>query len=323
MGSLTFRFSGVCTHFLNGIVPGIPYRVVLCDLTKFLVGALQIEGMSQEPALYYTTPHFAQFDIKALGTAQCGDSLDEVDQAMDLSGLLTIPNLIASGDILGGGIRLQVINATDTGIVGSLNGIPSLRDFYPNYAPASDVVLNGRASCYIDFFGGCLWVAGQETPELPRFACVRVATDGPPKLMVTPLSPSASTPAWQPIVLPPKTAPGDNFTMIVKNLESDTDVGRDSDFDLGIYDYLLHYVTAQGGIPQALTQPTPGLKGFNPLPSATAKDIGSSFIMMGNALSGNFPPTVAPTTASALAAGRRRLIRPNSVTPACADSQYP
>lgn len=308
MGSLTFRFAGVCTHFRNGIVPGVPHRVVLCELTKFMVGSLQVEGQPDPPVLYYTTPHFAQLDIKAVGTSQCGDSLQGVWELPNVPDLLDIPNVLKDGDIQSN-VRLQVVNATETGMTGNLDRIEHLRDFYPNYAPSSDVILNGRASCYIDFFGGCSWVANDDQ-EVP-YACIRVATDGPPQLMITPLTSSAPAPVWM-VPLPPNTASGDHFTMVVKNLEDTAPVGINTTFDVGAYDYLLHYLTGQGGIPQVIAKRTPGLPDSpTPLPNATLDDIGCSFVEMGNALLHNPQPA------------RRRLAGPRLVTPACADSQYP
>lgn len=309
MGSLTFRFAGVCTHFREGIVPGVPHRVVLGDLTKFQVGSLKIDGSSQDPVLYYTTPHFAQLDLKGKGASVCGEPLPDIDQAEpDLKELLTIPHMLSNGDI-GSGVRLQVINATDVGMTGNLDGIYSLRDFFPNYAPSSEVVLKGRASCYLDLFGGCTWVTQPDDQSKSPVVWIRVATDGPPKLLFTPLISSVSPP--QPIMLPEDTAPDDNFTMFVKNLEDQSSVGLASDFDQGIYDYLLHYVTAQGGIPQILSQRPPGLAGLGELPNATLTDIGTSFQIMGNALLHTNPTA------------RRNLAVVNSVTPACADSMFP
>ncbi|HEV8433324.1 MAG TPA: hypothetical protein VGR95_07920, partial [Thermoanaerobaculia bacterium] len=323
MGSITFRFSGVCTHFRGGVVPGVPHRVVLCDLTKVQVGALQVipdpvpdpSTLGPKPVLYYTTPHFAQLDLWQIEST-CGQNPlpDLPPDPAPLSDLLNITNVLLNGQI-DTGVRLQVINATDLGMTGNMDGIFSLRDFFPNYAPSSEVVLNGRARCYLDLFGGCSWVTPPPStnPDGPRVVSIRVATDGAPQLLVTPLISSVSAPTVIPL-------PSDgDFTIHVKNLEADDTAGHESTFEQGAYDYLLHYTTAQGGIPQVLSSRPPGLEPsrFPELPNASLPDIGRSFQIMGAALN--------PLLSSGRHHTRTRLkLMPvNSVTPACADSQYP
>jgi len=320
MGSITFQFGGVCTHFRRGVVAGVPYRVVLPDAAKVSVGWLQVndgQQPDQPPVLYYTTPHFASLQLRA-GTTKCGGPLPDVTSGPDLSNQLNATNILKDGGFGSGG-RLQIVNAIDTAIDDRIgDAIPNLTDFYPTYAPSTDVVLNGRAACYIDIFGGCVWVVEQASPK-PPIILMKVETNGPPQLLVTPLSSSAVTPApaagATSITLTPPPNAADDFVMVVTNLEPHDPEGSPA-FDGGDFDYLLHYLTASGGIPEILSARPPGLDSLNPLPTASLHDIGESFINMGTALCGSGSTFIEGTF-------RPRTYSFSSSSPACSDSIYP
>jgi hypothetical protein len=322
MGSLTFQFAGVCTHFRQGVVAGVPYRVVLPEATNVRVGSLQVKQRiatvaDQQPVLYYTTPHFPSLQLLAT-TTTCGGLLPDRGNAADLSSQLTVPSVLQDGVILSGA-RLQIINATDTVIDDQIgDSIPSLTTFYPTYAPSSEVVLNGRAACYVDIFGGCVWVIPQDDPK-PPVILIKVETDGPPQLLVTPLTSSTiplGTGAGSKLIkVTPAPNGGDDFVMVVNNLEPDP--GGDFDFVKGAFDYLLHYLTAKGGIPEVLSARPPGLTFMDTLPSATLKDIGDAMVKMGTALGGTESNFVEGAYLP-----RPRLSFGTS-SPACADSIYP
>ena len=60
---------------------------------------------------------------------------------------------------------MQILNTNETEILYLNDGVSSLTDFVPNYNFSSDVVLNGRASCYFDLYGGNAEAIGREMKE--------------------------------------------------------------------------------------------------------------------------------------------------------------
>jgi hypothetical protein len=329
MGSVTFQFSGVCTHFRGGSVAGVPYRVVLPDATKVNFGGLQVRKGKppQQPALYWTVPHFPSLQLFGNVGSSCSGPIPDVSHSPNLTSQLSVPGLLDDKGAFLAGARLQVLNSTNSVIddqigVGGL--IPSLTTFYPGYVPSSDVVLNGRAACYLDLFGGCVWAREQDDPK-PPVVLFKVETNGRPQLMVTPLAHSIDTPV---VTAPSSTSIeltpilgslDEDFVILVHNLEPH-DASGDPAFDGGNFDYMLHYLTANGGIPEVVELAPPGLTGPDALPSATGPQIGDAMIKMGKALGGNGNPSI-------FVEGSFRLKHQNpwfgTSSPACADAMYP
>lgn len=286
--SLTIEFAGICTHFMNGVVAGVPHRVVLPDATRFTTGYVSVADTDPSRVLYYVTPHFAHLAVP----------WDETN--------LNIPGLIDSGWIESG-VRLQIVNACDTEM--NYDGVDfgafrSVTEFLPDYSYSSDVVLNGRAACYLDVYGGKLVTRPPLVVGSPIQVVLEVETEGPPQLLITPLAPAPGSE-------PPKShlrhLHGD--TLGVRNLEPLATLGDEE--QEGSFDYLLHYLTARGGIPQSIVAKTPGMP-TGPLQSVAPEKIGQSLEKLGSLL--------APMYA---ASARPLLATPDDVTQSCADSHYP
>jgi hypothetical protein len=311
MGSLTFQFAGICTHFRFGVAAGVPHRVVLPDasmfLPRFLRVAETISDITAPTVLYYITPHFAQLDLTSDPAPVSGKPKN------DLSPVLTVSNLVEHGDILSG-IRVQVANATDTRM--SYDGVVSgLTPWLPDYNFSSDVVLAGHAACYVDIYGGAQRTVPSTTGG-PDIVLITVQTDGPPTLLVSSLrsSPLTGTPGTSALIR--LTEKDEDLTLIVKNLEADPEE-EPAEEEHGAYDYLLHYLTARGGIPQMIHRDSDGKlpPGMPTQPvTVTREAIGKSLILMG---------TVLDPTAATGETQKRALITPDDTTPACSDSQYP
>lgn len=245
---LIIETHGICTHFRYGVVSGVPHRVVLADTTHIQAGTVAIAdqpepGMSpvnpQEsgPVLYYLTPHFPHLEIV---------------EGPELS----VPHLLRHGDFLKG-TRLQVLNCVEQGIdytdENALNA-PRLTSYYPDYVPSDDVVLNGRASCYFDVYGGSVGYVPPPKPGRPGYMTIAMQTYGPPELLVTPLAPSATAHRVQ---IPTPTDPNVPIRLKLRNAELMSELRAED--DLGAYDFMLHYLTARGGIPATLASKTPGM----------------------------------------------------------------
>ncbi len=295
--TLTITFAGICTHFRN-VVAGVPYRVVLPDCTQFRTGRLTIDndltGLPPSTDVpYYIVPHFPSLS---------GDWDFEAGELIS-----------AKGDILQG-VRIQVINAIDEGFTGDLDKVRHLQDFVPGYNFASDVVMNGRAACYLDLFGGAL--STQEPIPGVIQAVVTIQTRGVPELLVTPLRQSKTSRSYLRGARDHGQSPEVPVELQIRNLETlaETIVADDD----SSFDYLLHYLTARGGIPSAIAAKLPGMK--PPLASATAQDIQDAMLLSGFSVSG-FLLGTAPANPDAEI--RRGHIRPREFTPSCSDSQYP
>jgi hypothetical protein len=287
---LTIRFAGICTHFRQGMVAGVPHRVVLPDASRFITDLVIVaEAPVAAPILYFLMPHFPQLEVWKSRVPLNVPPFEE-------SGSMAVKD----GDILTG-IRLQVANAVDREIIyASEDATPRLSSFVQSYTFSPDVVLNGRAACYFDLFGGRIFSTVATGGATQTF--VEINTDGPPELLVTPLSSSTSSITAASLVL------GDEpeVTLIVKNLEA-ADRERKLDHQGGAFDFLLHYLTATGGIPRTIQSVTPGMRHQN-LVSATREDLARALEGMGDILR-------HPT--------RRVLVHPEEVTPSCSDSRYP
>jgi hypothetical protein len=299
MSKFTIVFSGICTHF-KGVVSGVPHRVVLPDAALVLTGFITIPPQT-DPVFYYLTPHFAHIHVQRATP----DHRDEPSTSD-----LTIPNLISQGRMTGG-LRLQVINARDTRMDWK-DKTPSLSDFAPNYNFSSDVVLNGRAACYVDIYGGKVTTLPADPPYRTTRVAIEMETDGVPELLITPLV-APSTGESHRIRLAEPGAP--DVELHVSNLETFQEEFVEDGF--GQFDYLLHYLTARGGIPQTIVQPTPGLS--LPLPQTSAKGVGVALQLLGDMLIDTPSRHEASFVKVPFDAGSGAML----LTPSCSDSQYP
>jgi hypothetical protein len=294
---LTIRFAGICTHFRDGVVASVPHRVVLPDASKIATGLVTVTNASPNagPVVYYLLPHFAQLEVEGQDPAR-----------------LNVPPLVKgggvvmqNGDILSG-IRLQVRNAIDHEMRYLEDATPKLIEYDPLYVFSGDVVHAGRAACYFDLFGGTAFsikVAGGATQTI-----VQIRTDGPPELLVSLLGASTSPPSSYVLPLTDIDGPTE-LTLFVKNLEAAEEQNEKIDQQGGAFDFLLHYLTARGGIPQLIRR-TPGMP--EGVVSATRGEIARALNTMARLLD--------PLEN---AGGRRKLVFPDEVTPSCSDSQYP
>ena len=233
--SLKVIFSGVSTHFRNGIVAGIPHRAVLPDCSHFFTDFLSIDGFP-DPFLYYLNPHFAQLQA------------DGVD--------FTIPGLMTKNGYVRSGVRLQVGNGIPAhGLRATDSSMNNLTTYDPSYEYSADVVVGGRAACYFDFdYGDAEWLPPEPPSILAQRLSVTVETDGPPWLLVTSLNATADAPSFTKLEL----GGSRHVTLDVKNLELHSE--EPADQNAGQFDFLFHFLTARGGIPKRIVVTTPGLE---------------------------------------------------------------
>jgi hypothetical protein len=274
---LEIQFAGICTHFRYGVAAGIPHRVVLPDASRRISGMLTVEQapvLLRTPAPYYLLPHFAQLQVNGVNA--------------------DVHQWVKDGDVLAG-IRLQVVNAIDTEMsyipAPGNQSTPALTDYLPGYTFSSEVVLNGRAFLYFDFFGGT--VTAKLGTGGAMQTVVTLTTEGRPELLVTPLAREDRPGRSYRWLLGEE---GDSeVSLNVNNLEVRKSNVNDPD---GAFDFLLHYLTASDGIPQLIRKLTPGLP-------ADFRNLAL--------------PAIPPDTP-----GSRRILTPHfEVTPSCSDSQYP
>jgi hypothetical protein len=226
--SVTIHFDGICTHF-RGVVPGVPHRVVLPDAHDARTGTIQVGD--NVPVTYTIPPH--------KGKLMSGN--DPVD--------ITVGSLIVGG-VLEQGVRLQIENPVPGQSLSypadaDYNQMPALTAFLSAYHPSDDIVLGGRAICYFDFFEGKVTTTTEE-PGGPTHTSITVQTNGAPRLQVRPLigDPSVATVSASSFEVP-----------VVVSIENFCVQG-------GEYDFLLNYLTAEGGIPPKVdaafpTEPAP------------------------------------------------------------------
>lgn len=285
--NLIVETHGICTHFRYGVVSGVPHRIVLADTTHIQAGTVAIGDSG--PVLYYLIPHFPHL---------------EVVEGAELS----IPGLLLDGHIIGGA-RLQVLNCVEQGIdytdADAVNA-PRLTTFYPGYIPSNDVVLNGRASCYFDVYGGSVAYVRPEKRGRPGFMRITMQTYGPPELLVTPLAQSATAHRVQ---IPAPAHPKAPIVLKLKNAELKREIRAEE--ELGAYDFMLHYLTARGGIPATLASKTPGMP--KTLHWVTRERMAQALTDLAGALLG----------AHDAEAMVRPLVTEDLFTDACAPSQYP
>lgn len=282
---LTINTLGICTHFTHGVVSGVPHRVVLPDATQIQSRTLKLAD--QPPVLYYMVPHFPQLESSGAD--------------------LTVPDVLRQGDVLMGA-RVQVINCIDREIEYGEEA-PKLTHFDPDYDFSGDVVLHGRAACYFDVYGGRI---SYEPPPQPGGAgSVRIdmQTDGPPVLLVTPLAQwKGRSRGSHRVTLGQPADPAQPITLNVKNVELKSE--HPADEMHGAFDFLLHYLTARGGIPESIAHPTPGMR--KDPPSATPDQMAGALGELALALAAASDP-----------AATWPVVAHEDLTPSCSPSQYP
>lgn len=134
------------------------------------------------------------------------------------------------GGLIIAGVRLQIANAIRSkNIVNDGIGLPRLREFAFNYRYSDDVVRGGRARCYFDLPAGTVGV-GEEGQALHGVAVV--STDGPPRLKIERFAGG-----------PPLEVPVGPRLIVGNSSRSCKDASLD---------FLLHLLTAEGGIPEQL-----------------------------------------------------------------------
>jgi hypothetical protein len=226
MGQVVVTFRGTCTNF-RGVIPGVPHRVVLPNGNATRFGSVTFADMRQTIVPWSLAPHTASVVIddgspdKRINwgrTIQCGK--------------ISRP------------VHLEIVNGTnkicyDKGKA-PYDRIPSLCEYVHQFQYSADVVLRGRALCYFDLRNGTIASHTGRGGGLQVQATI--ATDGAPCLRTTDLTSGEST-----VMQLPDTA-----TMTVSN------VGIDCDKSSVGADFMLHFLTAAGGIPLDLLKMPPG-----------------------------------------------------------------
>jgi hypothetical protein len=293
--SLEIHTYGVCTHFAHGVVSGVPHRVVLPNAATVRYGraALTDDAVHRgEEVLYYLMPHFAR--LESSGPAHPW-----------------LAGLIENGWIRER-VRLQVINCVESTVhYHRDDSTPRLTAYVPDYSYSGDVVFHGRAACYFDVYGGKVHGVGPKDGKA-GWVTISMQTNGPPQLLVTPLGP-ASLPVPTPVAshtLSLENGDGaSEYTLALKNLELKCEDDLCVDEARGAYDFLLHYLTARGGIPRNLTKPTPGMPDV--LPIVTRERLALALADLAILLLCSGP------------ASDRECMDPGDLTPSCSPSQYP
>lgn len=219
--TLTVKFRGICTHF-RGIVPGIPHRVVLPDASPMRGGRLKV---GEKPIEDYTIyPH------TAIVFPERGEPIEYREFIEDCK--------------IRRGVRLEIVNTVgrleyDEDAFGK---VPALTAFVEHYRPSTEVVHGGRARCYFDLFSGRVttYEVGEEI-----HVQAEIRTKGAPVLQITPLM---IEPPYEPEEMSRITL--DTNELIVAS--SGPSCGKTSP-----YDFLLNYLTAEGGLPHAVSKDFP------------------------------------------------------------------
>jgi len=294
--TMDIHFRGICSHFHDNVLPGVPHRVVLPDATAIRPGLLtgsSIVQKSKDPIdwlMYLLLPHFASV------TCATAPSLDV--EGILLNGLiytnarLVIPNVIETTVTYPDPKDWPPPpDPTITNL--EFNNVPSLTSFVSNYAYATDVVLGGRASAYFDLYGGEV-IAFKDGESIRVRA--RVTTAGPPLLRITPLmikdQPLPTT------VIPLTSDPAPLHSELIIANSASSCIGAE-------YDFLLHYLTSASGLPRALKKPLPGFSDGTPI------NVAEILIIIEDLLNG-WPPLSPPGS-----------IEDIDLQASCSDSRYP
>jgi len=278
---LTLRFAGICSHFRN-FVPGVPHRVVLPDTTAVRFGLMRFPN-EQAVRAYYLVPHFPTL----LSDPATG---------------LGIPDVIGDDGTILAGLRLEVLNAIEQDVVydGSYRDVARLQDFVQTYAVSEEVVMGERALVYVDVNAGRVRSVPDTSAKGDEIIHVEIdiTTDGDPQLRVTPFVSGRSVAE---AVTKTLTSKDGACVLNVRNME----VNRAAEDPP--YDFLLHYLTARGGIPRVLDAPTPGMG----IPVPASKERIHEMLL-------DLAGIVATGGASTVP-----KIMEHDLTPSCSDSRYP
>ncbi|HXH93303.1 MAG TPA: hypothetical protein VNN25_17095 [Thermoanaerobaculia bacterium] len=237
MGRLTITFSGICTHFYRCIPVGagpntIPLRSVLPNALGVHFGMVrrpETEANDPVQPMYYLMPHIAVVaDTETLTPFTQSNYLYgaqlEVLNPDPLQGIFEFDSSLANG------YHLPDFVSPDSGI-----------------QPSRDVVQDGNAACYFDFFYGKGQVEGDtnlttvvtiETVAIPPF-------DDTPRVRITPFESS--------LMEGPVDWTVDTNELFVSNQDFDASA-EDKPFD-----FMLNFLTTFPGIPRFLTQNVPGM----------------------------------------------------------------
>jgi hypothetical protein len=280
--TLTITFKGICSHYTD-VVPGVRHRVVMPNASQVRMGLVTLGGVP--PMAYYLLPHYVSLFT--------GLPRDETPLP-DVEGIVRDGYIYSSA-------RLYVANASanQEPNVDAWKGTPCIVDYVPDFKLSNEVVMGGRAVAYFDIDGG-VFTALQEPPRPDGafYTTVAIQTDGPPMLALTPFG-SREFPART------VTVPVGN-TLTVANADWDT-TDEDRPFD-----FLLHYLGAERGIPEALSAPTPGLFGGVSSPLDVEK-IQTALTNLGAVIASGHP-------SSHPAGGARCAV---VLTTSCSDTKYP
>lgn len=207
-------------------IPGIPHRVVLPQADAFRPGLIDVDSV--------LTPYFLPAHLSLISSSN-----GTFDFPIDGPGIC--------GGLIGTGVRLHIANAipspNDT-TARSHPPLPSLTEFDPGYRYSPEVVLGGRARCYFDLPYERFEVRGKAGHA--SFGVSKVTTDGPPILRIEPFS--GGEPQDVPI----------GATLTVSNTSISC---KDASLD-----FLLHFLTAEGGIPTRLAMEPLGFDRMRSMP---------------------------------------------------------
>lgn len=273
--TLNIYFDGICTHFLN-VVPNVPHRVVLPKANAVRLGFFT-RPENPEVISYAIMPHLPFLQTTDGGALSSGNAI--------VDGFIQMP------------LGMRVMNAVPTGLSYPLNPlglvVPKLTTFVPGYQMSADVVLEGNAACYLDLFDGTIGTVQSEPSGGIHFE-VKIVTDGPPSFALSSLNPLL--PLETTLDLPERADA--TYEVFLSN----SDV-----IDCGSSDFLLHYLTAGGGIPLVLEEVVPGMP---PAPSPLEGHVlAVYFTDLADAVRGHLWPYFP--------------VSPTHDSPACSDSQYP
>jgi hypothetical protein len=272
--NLRITFAGICVHFRD-LVPGIPHRVVLPDGAAMFLGALRVGPKGPERA-YSVMPHYAF--LKAATREEQRE--------------LTVPELLDEGLFLTGA-RLQLLNPIGAEITYDVlyETTPALADYVARYDYSENVVSGGRAALYVDLFNG--FVSPVMAKGGAKHVAIDLQTDGPPAFRVIPLDNRDTLTRSGTVTLRGET-------LTIANMEVGTEGDPRADF-------VLHYLTAQRGIPQILERPTPGLDDPDP-----ARPLDAVALQLAELLRRGRPSPDDVWNAA-----------PDELTASCSDSRYP
>jgi hypothetical protein len=165
--------------------------------------------------------------------------------------------------------------------------------------------MGGRATAYFDIDGGVFesWQGPSQDPgeaDGAFYTTVAIKTDGPPMLALT--------------VFGSKEFPAITRTTPVGNELTVANADWDSTDEDKQFDFLLHYLCAERGIPQVLAAPTPGLyKGGCAPPSVDRKQIQAALTKLGASIASGHPSNQSDVSA------RSAVV----LTTSCSDTKYP